>query len=69
VTHDDLVEELYLLRTYGVGVSDAAFDLARRADLRLYAPLGRQEAAMQLIRESAYRAAGIRRSSRTLRQA
>lgn len=55
MTHDELIEELYLLRTYGVGVSDAVFDLARQADLRLYGSLGRQEAAMQLIRQCAYR--------------
>lgn len=52
---DDLIDELDVLRTYGVSVSDAAYAQARQADLRLYALLERREAALLILRRAASR--------------
>ncbi len=49
---DDLIDELDMLRAYGVSVSDAAYAHARQVDLRLYALLDRREAALLVMRRA-----------------
>ena len=59
---DDLIDELDVLRAYGVSVSDAAYAQARQADIRLFSLLDRREAALLVLRRAssmpALRAAG-----------
>ena len=50
---DDLIDELDILRAYGVSVSDAVYAQARQADMRLYALLEKRDAALLLLRRSA----------------
>lgn len=50
---DDLIDELDLLRTYGVSVSDAAYAHAKAADIRLYSLLERRDAALLVLRRAA----------------
>ncbi len=50
---DDLIDELDLLRAYGVSVSDAAYAHAKRVDIRLYALLERRDAALLVLRRVA----------------
>lgn len=57
---DDLIDELNLLRAYGVTVSDAAYAHAKQADIRLYALLDRRDAALLILRRaSAHTAASL----------
>ncbi len=49
---DDLIDELDVLRAYGVSVSDAAYAQARQADIRLFSLLDRREAALLLLRRA-----------------
>ncbi len=49
---DDLIDELDLLRAYGVSVSDAAYAQAKRIDIRLYALLDRRDAALLVLRRA-----------------
>ncbi len=50
---EDLIDELDLLRAYGVSVSDAAYLHARQADIRLFSLLDRREAALLVLRRAA----------------
>ena len=50
---DDLIEELDVLRAYGVSVSDAVYAQAKQADLRLYSLLDRRDAALLVLRNAA----------------
>jgi hypothetical protein len=50
---DDLIEELDVLRAYGVSVSDAVYAHAKQADLRLYSLLDRRDAALLVLRRAA----------------
>ncbi len=49
---EDLIDELDILRAYGVSVSEAAYTQARQADIRLYSLLGRREAALLVLRRA-----------------
>lgn len=49
---EDLIEELDRLRTYGVSVSDAAYQHARQADIRLLSLLDCREAALLIMRRA-----------------
>lgn len=49
---DDLVEELDMLRCYGVSVPEAAYAHARQADLRLLSLLDRRDAALLVLRRA-----------------
>ncbi len=49
---DDLIEELDVLRAYGVSVSDAVYAQAKQADLRLYSLLDRRDAALMVLRNA-----------------
>lgn len=48
----DLIDELDLLRAYGVSVSDAAYAHARKADIRLFSLLERRDAALLVLRRA-----------------
>ena len=50
---DDLIDELDLLRTYGVSVSDRVYDHARQVDIRLFSLLDRRDAALLVLRRAA----------------
>ena len=50
---DDLIEELDVLRAYGVSVSDTVYAQAKQADLRLYSLLDRRDAALMVLRNAA----------------
>ncbi len=50
---EDLINELDMLRAYGVSVSEAAYAQARQADIRLYSLLDRREAALLVLRRAA----------------
>lgn len=50
---EDLIDELDMLRAYGVSVSEAAYAQARQADIRLYSLLDRREAALLVLRRAA----------------
>ena len=50
---EDLIDELDVLRAYGVSVPDAAYVQARQADIRLYSLLDRREAALLVLRRAA----------------
>ncbi len=50
---DDLIDELDMLRAYGVSVSEAAYAQARQVDIRLYSLLDRREAALLVLRRAA----------------
>lgn len=50
---EDLIDELDMLRAYGVSVSEAAYVQARQADIRLYSLLDRREAALLVLRRAA----------------
>ena len=49
---DDLIDELDMLRAYGVSVSDAVYAHAKQVDLRLYSLLDRRDAALLLLRRA-----------------
>lgn len=49
---DDLIDELDMLRAYGVSVSDAAYAHAKQADLRLYSLLDKRDAALLVLRRA-----------------
>lgn len=55
---EDLIDELDMLRAYGVSVSEAAYVQARQADIRLYSLLDRREAALLVLRRAASFPAG-----------
>lgn len=62
---EDLIDELDILRAYGVSVSEAAYAQARQADIRLYSLLGRREAALLVLRRaSLMSSAGTQSSGR-----
>ena len=50
---DDLIDELDMLRAYGVSVSDAVYAHAKQVDLRLYSLLDRRDAALLVLRRAA----------------
>ena len=50
MTHNDLIDELNHLKALGMLVVDEAFDLAKDADITLYSTIGKQDAAMHLMR-------------------
>jgi hypothetical protein len=50
---DELIDELDMLRAYGVSVSDAVYAHAKQADLRLYSLLDRRDAALLVLRRAA----------------
>ncbi len=50
---EDLIDELDMLRAYGVSVSEAAYAQARQVDIRLYSLLDRREAALLVLRRAA----------------
>lgn len=50
---DDLIDELDMLRAYGVSVSDAAYAHAKQADIRLFSLLERRDAALLVLRRAA----------------
>lgn len=50
LTNNDLIDELNHLKMLGMLVVDEAYDLAREADITLYATLSKQDAAMHLMR-------------------
>lgn len=50
---DDLLDELDMLRAYGVSVSDAVYAHARQVDIRLYSLLDRRDAALLVLRRAA----------------
>lgn len=50
---EDLIDELDMLRAYGVRVSDAAYLHARAADIRLFSLLDRRDAALLILRRAA----------------
>lgn len=58
---DDLIDELDVLRAYGVSVSDAAYAHAKQADIRLFSLLERRDAALLVLRRAG---AGRSRSPR-----
>lgn len=49
---EDLIEELDMLRAYGVTVSEAAYAAARSADMRLLSLLERRDAALLVLRRA-----------------
>ncbi len=49
---EDLINELDMLRAYGVSVSEAAYAQARQADIRLYSLLDRRDAALLVLRRA-----------------
>jgi hypothetical protein len=49
---DELIDELDLLRAYGVSVSDAAYAHAKLVDIRLYSLLERRDAALLVLRRA-----------------
>jgi hypothetical protein len=49
---EDLIDELNKLKAFGVNVSDAAYDMARQADIRLYSLLERRDAALLVMRRA-----------------
>lgn len=49
---EDLIDELDMLRAYGVSVSDAAYAQARQVDIRLFSLLDRREAALLVLRRA-----------------
>ncbi len=50
---EDVIDELDLLRAYGVTVSDAGYRHVRQADIRLFSLLDRREAALLVLRRAA----------------
>ncbi len=50
---EDLINELDMLRAYGMSVSDAAYLHAREADIRLFSLLNRRDAALLILRRAA----------------
>lgn len=50
---EDLIDELDMLRAYGVTVSEAAYVAAREADIRLFSLLDRRDAALLVLRRAA----------------
>ena len=58
---DDLIDELDMLRAYGVSVSDAVYSHARQVDLRLYSLLDRRDAALLLLRRAGSQMSAQRR--------
>ncbi len=62
---EDLIDELDMLRAYGVSVSEAAYAQARQVDIRLYSLLDRREAALLVLRRaSSFPTAKSARSNR-----
>ncbi len=49
---EDLIDELNMLRAYGVSVSEAAYLHARAADIRLFSLLDRRDAALLILRRA-----------------
>lgn len=50
MTHAELVETLYHLKSCGIKIPDEAYDFAREADIQLYAYMSNHDAAMHFIK-------------------
>ncbi len=55
---EELIDELDTLRHYGVSVPEAVYVQARQADVRLLSLLDRREAALLILRRTAFMPSG-----------